>query len=65
MEPGYELSAVGPDAAQGHRPPLQHIQPNHFPVNAFGQRFSLAFIFDMLEQVFENVNVFQGLGFGW
>jgi hypothetical protein len=54
-----QLTAVSTDSVQIQRAPLEHIEANHFPLDAFGERAALAFIFNVLEQVFEAVNVFE------
>ena len=34
-------------------PTFEHVQANHFPLNTFGQRAALVFVFNVLEKVFE------------
>ena len=54
-----QFTAVGTYCAQVEGPTLEHVEANHFPLDTFGQRAALVFVFNVLEEVLEAMNIFE------
>jgi hypothetical protein len=52
-----EFLIVVPYRREGHRTTLEHIQPDHFGLDRLCKGPSLIIVLDMLEQIFEGVDV--------